>query len=120
MIILRNLFQFIVPLKEMINIYILYIRSVTEQNSNVWSSSITKDEENDFERTHKVALKIILKDKYISYENALAQTNLTKLKDRRKQLLLKFAIKYKENPKTKDMFPLHDITKIPGTQKNSK
>ena len=45
MAILRNLNSFHVPVYEMINIYCLYIRSVAEQSSVVWSSSITVGEE---------------------------------------------------------------------------
>ena len=50
MIILRNLSSFYVPIPELVNIYCLYIRSVAEQSSVVWSSSITSGEEYDLER----------------------------------------------------------------------
>ena len=76
MIILRNLYPFHVPVADMVNIYCLYIRSVAEQSSVVWSSSITSGEEYDLERIQKVALRIILKDNYESYKNALFLTNL--------------------------------------------
>ena len=56
MIILRNLYQFDVPLEELVEIYILYIRSVVEQSSVVGHSSITKGEQMDIERVQKVAL----------------------------------------------------------------
>ena len=54
MLILRNLNTFHVPKEEMINIYCLYIRSVAEQSSVVWSSSITSGESNDLERIPKL------------------------------------------------------------------
>ena len=64
MTILRNLNTFHVPVGEMVNIYCLYIRSVAEQSSVVWSSSITSGEEYDLERIQKVALRVILKENY--------------------------------------------------------
>ena len=87
-------------------IYCLYIRSVAEQSCVVWFSAITTGEENDLERIQKVALRIILKENYISYESALNITNLETLKARRSRLAKKFAIKCTKNEKTKDMFPL--------------
>ena len=105
MIILRNLNTFHVPREEMINIYCLYIRSVAEQSSVVWSSSITSGEINDLERIQKVALRIILKSEYIDYENALRTTNLKTLKSRRSMLSLRFAIKCTKSDKTCDIFP---------------
>ena len=57
--ILRRLYSFNVPKKQLVQIYMLYIRSVTEQSSVVWSSSITEEESEALERTQKVALKIV-------------------------------------------------------------
>ena len=62
MIILRNLYKFDVPVDDLLEIYVLYIRSVVEQSAVVWHSSITKGEQRDLERIQKVALKIILKE----------------------------------------------------------
>ena len=56
MIILMNLYQFDVPLEELVEIYYLYIRSVVEQSSVVVHSSITEGEQMDIERVQKVAL----------------------------------------------------------------
>ena len=72
MIILRNLSSFHVPILELVNIYCLYIRSVAEQSSVVWSSSITSGEEYDLERIQKVALKIILGEYYVDYITMLS------------------------------------------------
>ena len=76
MIILKNLFSFNVPISDLIEIYILYIRSVVEQSAVVWHSSLTKAEQNDLERVQKVALRIILKEQYSSYLDALDITGL--------------------------------------------
>ena len=103
--ILTNLFQFSIPKHELVNIYILYIRSVVEQSCVVWHSSLTKGEIMDIERVQKVALRIILKQEYISYGNALKSCGLKTLSERRSDLSLRFARKCTVNPKTIDMFP---------------
>ena len=54
----------------------------------------------------KVALKIILKDDYDSYENALETCSLKTLAERREDLCLTFAKNCTKNPRTTDMFPL--------------
>ena len=100
------LYKFSLPLEELINIYCLYIRSVAEQSSVVWSSSITQGQEYDLERIQKVALRIILDEDYISYENSLCMTYLQSLQDRRSQLSLNFALKCRKNERSQDMFPL--------------
>ena len=108
MSILTNLFDFAVPREELVDIYILYIRSVVEQSSTVWHSSLTKGEKSDLERVQKVALKIILRDQYTSYESALQLVNLKTLGERRSNLCLTFAKKCIKNEKTSDIFPLND------------
>ena len=76
MLILKKLYQFSIPVEDMVHIYCMYIRSIAEQSSVVWSSSLTKGEEYDQERIQKVALRIIFSNNYITYEHALSVTNL--------------------------------------------
>ena len=61
MSILRKLFEFNINTKDLIHIYIYYIRSVVEQSCVVWGSPITKGESESIERVQKIALKIIYK-----------------------------------------------------------
>ena len=91
MLILRNLMMFPVPVKDLVLIYCQFIRSILEFNSNVWFSSITKDESDDIERVQKVACKLILGNQYIDYERALKNLSLENLSERRSKLALKFA-----------------------------
>ena len=91
MTILHNLFEFRLPMEEMINIYILYIRSILESSAVVWHSSITKSEEIKIERVQKTALKIILASEYENYTTALEISGLKTLIERRKILCKKFA-----------------------------
>ena len=60
MVILHKLGKFSLPVEDLVNIYILYIRSVLEQSAVVWNGSITKGEQLDIERVQKCALRIIL------------------------------------------------------------
>ena len=108
MIILKKLIQFSVPLEDLIQIYILYIRSITEQSSVVWHPSLTKGEQRDLERTQKVALKIILGEDYTTYENALKISGLQPLTVRRTKLSLNFAKKCVKNNSTSWMFPFKE------------
>ena len=104
---LHKLVEFNVPEEDLVNIFILYIRSVLEQSCQVWHSNLTFENMTDLERVQKNALKIILKENYISYENALTRTGLDCLLDRREQLCLKFAKACLRNSNMKDMFPLN-------------
>ena len=108
MIIIKKLVKFNVPMGELVQIYILYIRSIVEQYATVWHSSITVGEKNDLERTQKVALRIIFGNSYTSYNDALKWTGLETLAARRTRLCLNFARKCAKYEKTKDMFPLND------------
>jgi hypothetical protein len=109
--IIRKLYSFKVPLKDLSHIYTLYVRSILEFNCCVWHFSITQAEDNDIERVQKIACKIILKDGYTNYENALEALALKNLSERRRDLCLKFAQRCLKFDKTKDMFPLKSQSK---------
>ena len=81
------------PLEDLIDIYKLYIRSILENSAVVWHTSLTQGQFSEIEGVQKVALRIILKSDYISYENALEIASLPTLCDRRTQLCNTFAIK---------------------------
>ena len=107
MIILKNLFTFNVSIEDLVEIYLLYIRSVVEQSAVVWHSSLSKGEQLDLERVQKVALRLILKEGYTTYSEALKATGLDTLKARRNKLCLNFAKKCVKSDLTMDMFPLN-------------
>ena len=87
MIMLIKLNEFSVDTNDMVSIYKLFIRSIIDQSSVVWSSSITAEEMLSLERVQKVALKIIYQMNYFSYENALRMSNLCTVKERHKMFL---------------------------------
>ena len=105
---LRKLAGFNAPKNDMKQIYITYIRSLLEQSSNVWHSGLTLQNENYLERVQKVALRLILKEKYKSYENALNILQLDTLKQRRTDISLTFARKCLKSKKMKHLFPPND------------
>ena len=107
---IRKLSGFGAPISDLKTIYLTYIRSQCEQSSNVWHSGLTSQNEIDLERIQKVAFKIILKEKYINYENALNYLDLPTLKERRDQLCLSFARKCLSNIKMKSLFPPNNRT----------
>ena len=105
---LHKLVEFSVPVEDLINIFILYIRSVLEQSCQVWHSSLTFENMTDIERVQKNALKIILKEEYVTYEHALNKVGLECLVERREKLCLKFAKACLKNANVRDMFPYND------------
>ena len=107
MLILHNLVKFTLPTEELIQIYILYIRSVLENCAVVWHSSLTRGEELELERVQKTALKVILKENYRNYEEALFETNLKTLKERREHLCRNFAKKCVKAGSSSNLFPLN-------------
>ena len=118
MIILEKLYEFNLPIEEMVNIYTLFIRSVVEQSCIVWHSSLSEDDHIALERVQKIALRIILDSQYTDYRSALTQTNLDSLRSRRKYLCLKFAKTCVKKGKLKDLFPL--INKNVNTRPHEK
>ena len=91
--------------EELINIYKLFIRSVTEYCSVVFHSSLTQLQSNKIENIQKTCLKIILSDNYVSYNAALEMCNLSTLHDRRQSHCRKFSLKCLNNPQSRKLFP---------------
>ena len=108
MIILQKLAKFKVNPRDLVTIYILYIRSILEQSCVVWHFDITQEEISDLERVQKVALKVILQEDYESYHQALRILNLEPLFVRRKKLCLRFAKKCVKHEKSKTLFPINN------------
>ena len=107
MTILRKLSEFDIPVKDMVQIYCLYIRSVLEYNSCVWYSTITQQEKDDLERVQKCSLKLILKEDYTEYNQALDYLELTELSTRRGKMALNFAKKCVKSDRFFNLFPLN-------------
>ena len=72
----------------------------------MWHSSLTEKNRKDLERVQKSAVKIMLKNNYTNYEEALKILNLESLDDRRSRLCLKFAKNCLKHDRMKKLFPL--------------
>ena len=105
MMIVRKLVEFSIPYEDLVNLYCIFIRSILEFNSAVWFSSISEEESHDLERVQKNVCRLILKNKFIDYDQALTQLKLETLKERRAKLALKFAEKCLKNDEMKHLFP---------------
>ena len=101
-------------------IYISQVRGKLEQSAVVWHSSLTKKNESDIERVQRSALKIILKDRYNGYQDALNTLKLKTLKDRRDYLCLKFAKNCLRIEKFKRLFPVNNKVHKMSTRNNEK
>ena len=91
--------------QDLKNVYLTFIRSVLEQSAVVWHSSLTKKNRNDLERVQKVAVRIIMGTKKLSYNEELKIIKLETLEKRRTNLCLRFAKKCLKSEKMKDLFP---------------
>ena len=96
--------------EELVDMFIKQCRSILQFAAPAWHGAITMTERQDIERVQKVALHIILGDKYDSYRNALKATNLETLETRRDRLCLKFGKKAEKNSKHKNWFKLKHRT----------
>ena len=90
---------------DLLDIYILFIRSVTEYCSVVFHSSLTQTQSEKLERIQKICLKIILGEEYTDYPSALILCGLETLSDRREKRCLDFALKCLAHNKNKRIFP---------------
>ena len=96
-----------VPTEDLLNIYILYIRSLLEYCSVVWHSTLTVEQSQNLESVQKLCLKVILGDEYSGYDNALECCGLDSLSDRREEKCLKFGLKSLLHPVHCQMFPVN-------------
>ena len=94
-----------VPKEELIEVYILFIRSLAEYCSVAFHSSLTIEQSKKLERIQKTALKIILGEMYVDYSAALEMSGLDTLYERRTQRCLDFAKKSTKHVKNNRMFP---------------
>ena len=101
-------------------IYMLQIRSKLEQSAVVWHSGLTLKAKNDLERVQKSALRLILREKYSSYKDALDVIGIDSLEKRREKLCLKFAKACLRNEKLSDMFPKNKKSHIMSMRQDEK
>ena len=117
---LRGVQSFGASAEEMVHLWILFCRSVIEQSCVVWGTSLTQENIDDLERTQKTFAKMVLREKFKTYENALLILNLDSLQKRRQDMCLKFAKSGIENGKLNDLFPVNEKTHKMKTREDEK
>ena len=98
-----------VSFEDLINIYVLFVRSITEYCSVAFHSSMTIEDSNKLEQIQKICLKVILGDMYVNYTAALEMCGLKLLSTRQTDRCLDFARKCSRHPRNKRLFPLREI-----------
>ena len=91
--------------EDLIDIYVKFIRSVTEYCAVSFHASLTQEQSNKLEKSQKTCLKVILGDQYTDYPSALVQCGLQSLSERRTKRCLDFALKSIKHPRNSRIFP---------------
>ena len=92
--------------EDLVDIYVLFVRSVAEYCSVSFHSSLTQEQSRKLEGIQRTCLKVILGEKYENYQTALEYLGLESLEVRRKQRCLDFALKCIKHPRNHRLFPV--------------
>ena len=87
---LRKVASFGSSQEEMVHLWKVFCLSVLDQSCVVWGSGLTKENEDDLERTQNTFAKLVLGDSYTTYFEALKTLQLDPLNLRREKLTLGF------------------------------
>ena len=101
---------------QMFDVYTKEIRSILELAVPVWHSGLTNQQTADIESVQRVAMRIILQNKYTNYESACQTFSAQTLSERRTKLCIKFATK---NLKSDNSFFTKVGTNVQTRQKNN-
>ena len=96
-----------VSTQDLIEIYCIYIRSLTEYCSTVFHSSLTLKLINKIEAIQKTCLRVILGVMYVDYNSALEMCGIDSLHMRREHRSLQFALKCTKHQLNQKLFPLN-------------
>ena len=96
-----------VSMEDLIELYCMHIRSLTEYCSTAFHSSLTQKLSKKIEAIQKTCLRVILGVMYVEYSAALEMCGLETLHTRREHRSLKFAIKCTIHPTNNEIFPLN-------------
>ena len=102
---IRGIQSFGATQEELVHLWKFFCRSVLEQSCVVWGPSLTQENSKNLERTQKTFAKLILKEKFKNYEQALIILNLDTLEKRRQELCIRFARNGIKQNKLNDLFP---------------
>ncbi|KAI8496262.1 hypothetical protein Bbelb_261030 [Branchiostoma belcheri] len=91
--------------KDLVSVYISYIRPVMEYGAPVWHSGLSNSLSNKIEKVQRRALRIILGASFTSYSTACAQLGLPTLYARRHELTAKFAKSLEQSDQYRHLLP---------------
>ena len=117
---LRKVSSFGSSQDEMVHLWKVFCLSVLDQSCVVWGSGLTKENENDLERTQKTFAKLVLEENYTTYYEALKTLQLDPLKLRREKLTLGFIKRSLADGKLRDLFPINKKAHMMKTRKPDK
>jgi hypothetical protein len=86
----------------------------------LWHSTLTEEDSNNLERVQKNACRNILKERYLSYENAILVLRIPTLSQRRELLLYDFGKKCLYLDQMKHLFSLKEKAHCMNTRKEDK
>ena len=99
---------------DLLDVYIKQVRSILEFAVPVWHPSLTLADKANLECVQKTVLHVILGENYHDYKDALKETNLESLEERRTKLCEKFSFKAVKHKKHNNWFK--ENTKITKTR----
>ena len=102
---LRRLKSLGMPQRELRSIFTIFILPKLTYASPAWSSSLTLTQHRQLEKVQKRAVRIILGESYVSYEEALATLDLSPLSARYEDLMRQFGEKLLIHPRHRDLLP---------------
>ena len=117
---LRKVSSFGSNQEEMVHLWKVFCLSVLDQSCVVWGSGLTKENEDDLERTQIFFAKLVLGDSYTTYFEALNILQLDPLVLRRKKLTLGFVKRSLADGKLRDLFPVRKKPHIMNTRRPEK
>ena len=88
-----RLMKFELDIYQLFEVFCKEIRSILEMAVPVWHSGLTSQQSSDIESIQKLAMKIIIQDKYVTYQLACITFSAKTLFERRLQLSSKFETK---------------------------
>ena len=91
--------------EDLVDIYVLFIRSVAEYCSVSFHSSLTQEQSRKLEGIQRTCAKVILGDNYLCYQSALEMLGLESLEKRRQKRCLDFSLKCLKHPRNSRLFP---------------
>ena len=93
-------------------IYLTWIRNNVEFGAVVWHSSLTQELDLKIERIQKAAVRVIMGERYTSYDEALGKLKLDKLSERRRKICLRFAKNSLKLKQFSNLFPVNENAHI--------